>query len=185
MTWVRRLGVLAWIAAEIAIFVLLVRWVGWLWVIALLALGVGMGIGLFGAATRALVPGDLAAAPAGPFGPAPATPPSAEARSRAGRYFTAAVLWLFPGFLSDIPALLLTLPVIGPALGRRFRMWGGRWMEKRGYSTTLITEQTSASGHASTPGSGDVITGEVISRSDDPISESADPRRPGPGEGTS
>lgn len=172
MRWKRTLFVLAWIAAEVALLVFLVRSFGWLPVIAAWAVGFGIGLGLLGAATRGLADAAVPtlAGESGRTG-APGQPEAGVGLtltpgtlSRAARRFTSALLWLLPGFLSDIPALLLMLPVIGPALAASFRGVGERWLSRRGYSTVVVSDST---GESATVRRGDVITTEVISRSDD------------------
>lgn len=166
MRWKRNLLILAWIVAEVALLVVLVRSFGWLWVIAGWAVGFGIGLGLLGAATRGLADAAVPITPAGaPGGGAAGLTLAPGTLSTAARRFTSALLWLLPGFLSDIPALLLMLPIVGPALATSFRGVGERWLARRGYSTVVVADSTQES---ATIRRGDVITTEVISRSDDP-----------------
>ncbi len=139
MTFRSRLLVFGYPLLEVATAYLVALWLGWGWMLLLILLGFPVGFALMRRASVAAMADIESAAATG-------REPDA---SRHALAFLGGLLFLIPGFWTDLAGLLLVVPLTQ----RLFRRWAGTWTSSR--LTTIRM-----------PGvhypSGDVIQGTVI-----------------------
>jgi UPF0716 protein FxsA len=143
---------------EVATAYLVALWIGWGWMLLLLLLGIPIGFALMRNAGDAAMR-DLQAASA------------AGREPDAGRHalaFVGGLLFVIPGFWSDLLGLLLVLP----PTQRLFRARTRTWLESRVATVRMPGVHY--------PDGGDVIQGTVIRH--DPETTDPGPAGPGPRE---
>ena len=138
--------------AELAIFIWVASWAGWLLVILLTALGAVLGsvvMSKAGVGAVESMQGSLRTA----------SVPANEVGDH-GLKFVAGLLIAIPGFLTDLLGITL---LIGPvrrwaatALGTKFQVW----LRSRGFSTVKVTRPDGTQGSRIAPG--DIVEGEIL-----------------------
>ena len=151
-----RLLVFGYPLLEIATAYLVAQWIGWGWMLLLLVAGFPIGFAIMRNAGDAAMADAQRAAQTG----------SPVDSGRHAMTFLAGLLWLVPGFWTDLAGTLLLLPPVR----RLLRARSATWMEAR-FTTVRM------------PGvrypTGDVIPGTVI-RHEEPPNRQDPPGRPGP-----
>lgn len=158
---------------EIALAVWAASLIGWGWVMAAFAAGIGVGLLVMRWAGASAAASLRAASRTGAL-------PGGEVGDHA-LTFLGGFLIMVPGFLTDLAGVLLVLPptrslvrrASGRALGRRVRAAG-----------FTVVETTRADGtRVSRVVEGDVVPGEVVDRRDDPTGDAEwdGPSAPPPG----
>lgn len=156
MTFRSRLLLFGYPLLEVATVYLVAQWIGWGWTILLLLLGFPIGFALMRNAGDAAMRDLQRAAQTG-------VEPDA---GRHGLTFLGGLMFMVPGFWTDLAGLLLVLPPTQRLLRRR----GGSWLTAR--ATTIRMPGVSYP-------NGDVIQGTVIRHDDTPGA----PQRPDPESG--
>lgn len=122
-----RLGLAAFVVAEIVVLVLVGRWIGVGWTLLALVAGFVLGVGVIARTGRDAFRSLGDAARGG-------TPPQGRVLGDRAVALAGGVLLLLPGFLSDLVGLVCVLPwtrsaarrLLGAALGTRFEAYAVR-----------------------------------------------------------
>jgi UPF0716 protein FxsA len=160
------------VVLELLVAIWVASLVGWLLVIGLTIAGFVLGITVMSSAGTSAT---IAIREASESGRAPE-----GAVARSATRFTAGVLIMVPGFITDAVGLLLLIPPIGKLAGRLGLIGFARWARKQNFSI-VTTTQDGATFTRVVPG--DVVVGDVIRTEDEPTSGSTRQPPPNPSAG--
>jgi len=160
LTLMRRLLVtvllVAYVLAEAALVFWLASQIGWLWVIAILAVQFAIGISISRRAGATALRGLGEASRSGAL-------PGGDVGNSALRTLGGLLIAL-PGILNDIPGVLLLVPITRRWVRAATGATVGRRIQTAGFSTTTTTTPEGVT--VTRLHEGKVISGEVIERSD-------------------